>query len=231
MSFEGFSPETVDFLWGLRLNNNREWYHAHKEECRKYLTSPMNELANAVYEGFGQARPDIPFTTHVSRIYRDARRLYGKGPFKDHLWFSLFDARYGDWTGRPTFWFQIGADGWSYGMGTYDGTGKMMERIRARIAAAPAEMLELQKRLDGQDEFVLGGEEYKKKYRDCPVPELSGWYARKYIDIIHSEPAGPSMTGPELADRVLEGMLWLMPFYDYFFPLMAADEQEDAGNV
>ena len=23
--FTGFSPETVDFLWGIRMNNNREW--------------------------------------------------------------------------------------------------------------------------------------------------------------------------------------------------------------
>ena len=30
--FEGFSPETVDFLWGIRLNNNREWFLAHKKD-------------------------------------------------------------------------------------------------------------------------------------------------------------------------------------------------------
>ena len=24
--FEGFSPETFDFLWGIRMNNNREWF-------------------------------------------------------------------------------------------------------------------------------------------------------------------------------------------------------------
>ena len=25
----------------------------------------------------------------VSRIYRDARRLHGRGPYKDHLWFCV----------------------------------------------------------------------------------------------------------------------------------------------
>ena len=28
--FTGFTPETVDFLWGIRLNNNREWLQPTK---------------------------------------------------------------------------------------------------------------------------------------------------------------------------------------------------------
>ena len=27
--FEGFYPETIDFLWGIRMNNNRDWFTAH----------------------------------------------------------------------------------------------------------------------------------------------------------------------------------------------------------
>lgn len=38
----------------------------------------------------------------TSRIYRDARRLFGRGPYKDHLWFCV-RTRDKDWTGRPTF--------------------------------------------------------------------------------------------------------------------------------
>ena len=30
--FTGFTPETVDFLWGIRLNNNREWFLANKKQ-------------------------------------------------------------------------------------------------------------------------------------------------------------------------------------------------------
>ena len=30
--FEGFSPETVDFLWGIRMNNNRQWFLEHKKQ-------------------------------------------------------------------------------------------------------------------------------------------------------------------------------------------------------
>ena len=33
MEFTGFSPETIDFLWGIRMNNNREWFLAHKAKA------------------------------------------------------------------------------------------------------------------------------------------------------------------------------------------------------
>ena len=29
MEFQGFSPETIDFLWGIRMNNNRDWFLEH----------------------------------------------------------------------------------------------------------------------------------------------------------------------------------------------------------
>jgi hypothetical protein len=30
--FEGFSQATIDFMWNIRLNNNKEWFEAHKDE-------------------------------------------------------------------------------------------------------------------------------------------------------------------------------------------------------
>ena len=32
MSFEGYSPAALDFLWGIRFNNERGWFLAHKED-------------------------------------------------------------------------------------------------------------------------------------------------------------------------------------------------------
>ena len=29
--FQGFSQETIDFLWGIRFNNEKSWFEAHKE--------------------------------------------------------------------------------------------------------------------------------------------------------------------------------------------------------
>lgn len=38
--FAGFSPETFDFLWGIRLNNNKEWFAEHKKDYVDRLYEP-----------------------------------------------------------------------------------------------------------------------------------------------------------------------------------------------
>ena len=30
--FQGFSQETVDFMWGIRFNNEKSWFEAHKAD-------------------------------------------------------------------------------------------------------------------------------------------------------------------------------------------------------
>ena len=80
--FSGFSKDTVDFLWEIKLNNNRSWYNENKERCKEVLLRPMQELSNDIYEAFEIAHPEMELNVHMSRIYRDARRLYGRGPYK-----------------------------------------------------------------------------------------------------------------------------------------------------
>ena len=87
--FQGFSGATVDFMWGIRFNNEKGWFEAHKEEYLTTFQRPMKALADEVYGAFTDRHPDLDLICKVSRIYRDARRLFGRGPYKDHLWLSL----------------------------------------------------------------------------------------------------------------------------------------------
>ena len=213
--FEGFYEETVDFLWGIRMNNERSWYELHKPECQKYLITPMKELAREVHELYDTRYPEMDLNVHLSRIYRDARRNYGKGPYKDYLWFTLYDAKHETWSGVPAFWFEISADDWSYGVGCWEDRVNTMRRIRERIKADPAAIAELDRMLIEQEEFRLSGEFYKREHADCPVPELEGWYRRKSLSVSHTEPVGPSILGSRFGDRIKEGMLFLKPYYEF----------------
>ena len=105
--FTGFTDATVDFLWGIRFNNERLWFEAHKETYLSELYRPMKDLGAEIYDFLSEQRPDDPMVCRVSRIYRDARRLHGRGPYKDHLWFCV-ERPTEDWTTRPTFWFELG---------------------------------------------------------------------------------------------------------------------------
>ena len=89
MAFEGYTQETLDFLWGIRFNNERSWFLAHKQDYEAHLLAPTRALGEQVYEALHAAFPKEPFLLKLSRIYRDARRLHGNGPYKDHLWFCV----------------------------------------------------------------------------------------------------------------------------------------------
>ena len=44
--FTGFTDETVDFMWGIRFNNERAWFEAHKEIYLTHFYQPMRELGD-----------------------------------------------------------------------------------------------------------------------------------------------------------------------------------------
>ena len=72
MAFEGYTQETLDFLWGIRFNNERSWFLAHKQDYEAHLLAPTRALGEQVYEALHAAFPKEPFLLKLSRIYRDA---------------------------------------------------------------------------------------------------------------------------------------------------------------
>ena len=108
--FQGYTQGTVDFLWNLRFNNERGWFQEHKEEFLALVDRPTRALAAQLAEEMTEAFPKLGLELKVSRIYRDARRLFGRGPYKDHLWFSLRKPGERD-SCIPCFWFEVAPAG------------------------------------------------------------------------------------------------------------------------
>ena len=227
--FQGFSQETVDFMWGIRFNNEKSWFEAHKPDYQTHFLTPMKELGGQVQQALLDRFPKSSLTLKISRIYRDARRLFGRGPYKDHLWLSLF--RFGSESGgdHPVFWFELAPEGWSYGMGFWCAQAAVMEKHRARIDRDPRPLLRLNNRLARQEEFVLDGPEYSRK-KPCAEPRLEGWYNRKSLSLGHEEALGELLYTPALADRLVEGFAFLMPYYDYFSTLWADQDPRPRGG-
>lgn len=224
MTFEGYTQETLDFLWGIRFNNERGWFMAHKEDYQAHLLQPTRELGEQVYEALHEKYPKEPFMLKMSRIYRDARRLHGQGPYKDHLWFCI---RTGDedWTGRPTFYFEIAPDYYSYGMGFWAPKASLMESYRKGIDENPETLAKLVRRFNRQTHFVLAGPEYARSKGE--VSELlRPWYQKKSVNLQHELPPDERIFSPELAQDMIEGFEELMPFYKYFDRLCAAQTEK-----
>lgn len=219
--FTGFTQQTSEFMWGLAFNNERPWFEAHREEFNQYLMQPFRELAYDTDEIMRARHPGMGLQLHISRIYRDARRLHGKGPYKDHLWFSIKS-----WDGLlcgPMFWFEIGAADYSYGMGFYSATPAQMEHYRKYIDANPARLERLARLLASQDEFRLEGEEYKRPKGD-KGELLNPWYNRKRLGLECSRDFGGDLLTPELPGKLADAFDFLMPFYEYFMDVCSPEE-------
>ncbi len=204
-------------MWGIRLNNSKPWFDEHKEEYKSCFAGPMNELAQEVYDAFSRRHPAFGLTVRTARIYKDARRPRPTGPYRDHLWFTLRRPTE-EWTDKPAFWFELGPDGWTYGLGYYLARPETMAKHRARVDADPRRLEKLQRALNAQSEFVLEGERYKRPKGD-PGPLLRDWYNTKSFSILHEEPLSPLIASPALKERLLDGFEFLAPFYEYFGPL------------
>ena len=104
--FTGFSPEAIDFLWGIRLNNNREWFQAHKQQYQQSLYEPMKALSQELSAAFAQTEG---LKMHLSRIYRDMR-MHPPVPYKESLWMCLRRDG-GSWLEHPCLFFELTAEG------------------------------------------------------------------------------------------------------------------------
>ena len=217
--FQGFSDATIDFMWGIRFNNERTWFQAHKEEYLTHFYQPMKELSLEVFDAF-QARHAVPgLCCKVSRIYRDARRLHGRGPYKDHLWWSMERPGEESFSARPVFWFELEPEGWSTGLGYYSATPATMARFRARLDQDPKTFAALAQPLEKQDRFTLQGEDYKRPKGAPALPILASWYNKRSFSLMHEEQHGPILRSHELVEVLLEGFSFLLPFYRYFVTL------------
>ena len=177
----GFSSKTGDFLWELSFNNERPWFQEHKAEFEEHVNVPFKRLANATFDIMKSRFPADGLQVHISRIYRDARRLYGKGPYKDHLWFSIKNRANG--YNGASFFFEINPSGYCYGMGFYCATIDEMNEFRASVDANPARFERMAKEIESMEEFIIEGPEYKKPKGDHGEI-VNKWYNKKNLYVI-----------------------------------------------
>ena len=209
--FQGYSPETVDFLWGIRMNNNREWFMANKPNYVKYLYEPTKALGGEVFQPFLEKSGSL---LKVSRIYRDAR-LHHPLPYKESLWICIRqDVEW--WAENGCLYFEINPEGVDYGFFLYKPRPGVMKEFRKRIAAKPDDFLDMIESVESAVGQKIAARQYKR-WEPCEDPRLERFYRwRDQIGCTVHEDFSEATFGPELADRVRAYFEKLIPLYDFF---------------
>ena len=210
--FEGFSPETVDFLWGIRMNNNRDWFLAHKQDYVNHLYAPMKALGKDLFEPFLDKPGNL---CKVSRIYRDAR-MHHPLPYKESLWICIRrDVEW--WAENPCLYFEIRPEGISYGFVFWKPSTAVLEKMRQHWAEHPKEILNLLKKTRRATGVPVTAQQYKRPPKPAPCKELETLYSwRGDIECTMTEEFSENTFGPDLGVRVREFLEKLIPLYDYF---------------
>ena len=208
--FEGFSPETFDFLWGIRMNNNREWFLPHKEQYVRSLYEPMKALGQELFRPFLERPGNL---LKVSRIYRDAR-LHHPDPYKESLWICIRqDVEW--WAENPCLYFEISPEGVSYGLIHWRPRVSVLEDMRRDMADRPEQFLELIRSTEERTGVPVTAELYKRP-KPTEDPRLAPFFAWKSnIACCKEEEPGENLFTPELAQRVEDFFRELIPLYEY----------------
>ena len=209
--FTGFTPETIDFLWGIRMNNNKEWFTANKKQYTDHLYHPMKELGKELFDPFLDRPGNL---LKVSRIYRDAR-MHPPEPYKERLWICIRqDVEW--WAENPCLYFEINPDEVHYGFFIWKMRTSAMEDFRKHITAYPDEFLELVRKTEEAVGQPITAELYKRP-KQTDNPDLERFFAWKgQIACVRSIAPGPEMFSPELKNEVADFFEKLTPLYEYF---------------
>lgn len=209
--FTGFTPETMDFLWGIRMNNNRDWFTQHKGDYVRTLYEPMKELGQAVFQPFLERPGNL---LKVSRIYRDAR-MHPPTTYKESLWLCI--RRDVDWWAEnPCLYFELNPEGANYGFFYWKPRTSMLEDFRRNISAKPDDFLKLISDTEASVGQPVTAECYKRP-KPTDNPALIPYFAWKgQIGCTREIAPGDRLFGSQLEEEVSGFFEALTPLYEYF---------------
>ena len=107
VTFEGFTPDAIEFLREIRNNNNNKpWFEANKPRYQDSLLKPFQALVNDLGGLMFAIDPHLITTPAVgktiSRIYRDIRFSKDKSLYRYNMWLA-FKRPSLDWKEAPGF--------------------------------------------------------------------------------------------------------------------------------
>jgi uncharacterized protein (TIGR02453 family) len=134
--FKGFPKEMITFFKGLKKNNRKAWFEAHKEDYENYVKDPAADFVVAMGQKLQQLSPRIKAIPKVNqslfRINRDTRFSHDKTPYKTNLGI-LF------WEGERKrmecsgFYFHFGEGNLMLGTGMYIFGKENLDRYRKAV--------------------------------------------------------------------------------------------------
>ena len=182
--FNGFTKTGIQFLKDLAANNNKEWFELNRHIYDQNLLTPLRQLVSDLQLPLKSLDAEIEtspaINKTISKIYRDTRFSANKSPFRTEQWIS-FKRPMKIWGNVPEFYFYFTPEKYGYGMGFYSATPQNMEKIRSYILTHPEKFEPIIATYHTQNQFILGGENYKRAVANSLPEEFQKWFQKKSL--------------------------------------------------
>ncbi|MBQ7309368.1 MAG: DUF2461 family protein [Clostridia bacterium] len=206
--FNGFPKELPDFWFDLHFNNNVENEAGMKEKYKTYIINPLSDLYETLVPtvlAISENTELVPARC-ISSPYTDRRFSRGT-PFKEYMYLRF--KQKGKKTDIPGFYFDMGAEYYSYGLRVYKQTASGLSQMKEHlshyeetVSAVLDEVL--------ANGYEIIGEDYKKDhFPDVKNDTVKMFLNKKTFYIGKNVGVNASIYTKALADEIAE-CFWQM---------------------
>ncbi|MES0489847.1 MAG: DUF2461 domain-containing protein [Leptospirales bacterium] len=156
------SKNTFQFLENLKANNDREWFHDHKDEYKNCLEEfeAFTEVLISKIINFDARIENVRAKDCIFRIYKDTRFSKDKTPYKTH--FGAFITPGGRKSSRAGYYIHIEPGSKTvFAGGLYGAEPAKLALVRNKIASEFTEL-----------EQILKNAQFKKLYTELMDDKL-----------------------------------------------------------
>ncbi len=210
--------QILTFLRQLELNNNRDWFNAHKSEYLSAKTA-FEQILEKVLENLSQADPRIKglkVADTVFRIYRDTRFANDKTPYKTN--FGAHISRGGKNSGEPGYYFHIQPGESFVSGGIYMPSSDKLKLIRKEIFLFPEDFSALIEAPSFVKNFTFFEDD---KLKRPPLGFPADFPLIEYLKHKNYCPWVPlsddQLVNSDLATRIVDYYRLMKPFNDFIY--------------
>jgi uncharacterized protein (TIGR02453 family) len=186
--FDGWKGDFQGFFVGLKLNNSKAYFDAHRKQYEDQVKGPMVALLADLEPEFGHA--------HLSRPNRDIRFAADKSPYKTNIYADAHDGGY----------VALDSAGLTAAGGRYMVDGDQLARFRKAVAADKTgkELAGIVETLRKKG-YEIGGQELKRVPPPYPQDHPRGDLLRhKRLIYWKVWKVGPWIATAKVRERVAE---------------------------
>jgi uncharacterized protein (TIGR02453 family) len=215
-NFTGFSEGTLKFLRGVRKNNSKIWFDAHRSDYDEFYVASGKSFVEAVGTRLMKLAPEIVAEPKINgsifRINKDVRFSKDKRPYKDHLDFAFWHGE--KKSSSSSLFFRVSPDGVFIGTGFHQGCPEHLKALRASVAdpesAKPLATVAKKLRKSG---YELHGKHYKRFPRGVPDDGPAAEFLLHNALYVVTEDKAAVACDPGLLDRCFKHWKAALPLH------------------